>query len=187
MDPTRCAERTKKLRIEPVDASLLRFFASLEDISHDGAGVEVIHSLAIEGTISLPDLVIRSIEPRAHYQPFRECGKSLDPVRGLVGVRIGPGFRAHVRGTLGRTQGCTHFLSLVLDLAASHTLSLFLRMRARVPFEGRNGPDGAWIGTGLAIEPLLENACIAFTSDSPVIAKARHYLGREKNKGTDCG
>jgi hypothetical protein len=177
MDSVRTAERVKKLRIEPVDDSLLRFHASLDDVSHDDTGDEVIHSLSIEGTISLPDLVIRAIEPRAHHQPYQECAKSLDPVRQLVGAHIGPGFRAHVLSILGRTNGCTHFLTLVLDLAASHTLSLFLRMRAKVPFDSRNRHDGVWTGIGLAIEPRLENACIALTSDSPVIEKAKQHLG----------
>lgn len=177
MDSVRTAERVKKLRIEPVDDSLLRFRASLDDVSHDDTGDEMIHSLSIEGTISLPDLVIRTIEPYARQQPYQVCAKSLDPVRKLVGLRIGPGFRAHVLSALGGTSGCTHFLTLVLDLAASHTLSLFLRMRAKVRFDSRNDPDGAWIGTGLAIEPRLENACIALTSESPVIKTAKQRLG----------
>jgi hypothetical protein len=177
MDSARTAERVKKLRIEPVDDSLLRFYASLDDASHDDTGDERIHSLSIEGTISLPDLVIRTIEPHAHHQPYEACAKSLDPVRKLVGLRIGPGFRARVLSTLGGTSGCTHFLTLVLDLAASHTLSLFLRMRSKVRFDTRNDPDGAWIGTGLAIEPRLENACIALTSDSPVIKIAKRHAG----------
>jgi hypothetical protein len=177
MNSTRTAERTKKLRIEPVDDSLVRFHVSLDDVSHDDTGDEAIHSLSIEGTISLPDLVIRTIEPHAHQQPYRACAKSLDPVRKLVGLRIGPGFRAHVLSTLGGTRGCTHFLTLVLDLAASHTLSLFLRMRSKVRFDSRNDPDGAWIGTGLSIEPRLENACIALTSDSPVIKIAKLHVG----------
>ncbi len=177
MDSFRTAERVKKLMIEPVDDALVRFHASLDDVSHGDTPDEVIHSLSIEGTISLPDLVIQTIEPRAHHQPYQECAKSLDPVRQLVGARIGPGFRAHVLSLLGRTSGCTHFLTLVLDLGASHTLSMFLRMRAKVPFDGRNRADGTWTGTGLAIEPRLENACIALRSDSPVITKAKQHLG----------
>ena len=176
MFASRTAERVKKLRIEPVDDSLIRFHASLDDVSHHDNGDEVIHSLAIEGTISLPDLVIRTIEPLANHHPYLECAPSLDPVRSLVGLRIGPGFRAHVLNTMGGTKGCTHFLTLVLDLAASHTLSVFLRMRSKVRFDTRNDPDGAWIGTGLEIEPRLENACIALTSDSRVIKFAKQRL-----------
>ena len=172
MDPVRTAERVKRLQIEPIDDSLVRFRASLDDVSHLASQDEVIHSLVIEGTISLPDLIIRSIEPHARHQPYANCSASLDPVRKLVGLHIGPGFRAQALDMLGRTKGCTHFLTLVLDLAAS-TLSLFLRMRSKVHVDTRNDPDGTWIAAGLAIEPRLENACIALTSDSPGIRNAK--------------
>lgn len=176
MDPFRTAERVKKLKIEPVDDTLVHFRSSLEDTSYSGAGEEIIHSLSIEGTISLPDLVIRTVEPRASHQPYLQCSASLDPVRKLVGITIGPGFRAHVQNLMRGTSGCTHFLSLSLDLAASHTLSLFLRMRKKASFESRNGTEGTWTKVGLSLEPRLENACIALTSESAVIQRAKNNL-----------
>lgn len=177
MDSNRIAERMKKLRIEPIDGAHVRFRASLDDTSYDDHGEDLIHSLAIEGTISLPDLVIETIEPRAYRQPHDGCVNSLDAVRRLAGTRIGRGFRAKVLDTMGRTKGCTHFLSLALDLGASHTLSLFLRMRAKLPFEDRHG-EGAvrWIATGLVIEPQLEDACIALAGDAPLMREAKDRI-----------
>lgn len=176
MDLFRTAERTKKLKIVPVDDRLVRFHASLEDVSSDPTGGDIIHALALDGTISLPDLVIRSIEATVHRQPFPECGASLAPVQRLVGRSIGAGFRAHVLEVMGRTRGCTHFMTLALDLAASHTLTVFLRMRARASYQDRNRPDGVWIGTGLQIEPRLENACVALSAESPVVKTAKTYV-----------
>ena len=121
MTDPRIVERAKKLSIQPVGDSLLRFRATLDDSYHsdegdEGAeGDEIIHSIALEGTISVPDLVIRTITPISHKQPYPECAASLDPVRGLAGVRIGPGFRSKVMELMGRTKGCSHFLSLALD------------------------------------------------------------------------
>jgi DUF2889 family protein len=173
MNSSRTAQRTKTLDIEPIDDRLVRFRATLDDRSFSAEGEEVIHSLAIEGEISLPDLVIRSIEPHAYHQPYPECGASLQPVRGLVGIRIGPGFRDTVLKAMGRTLGCTHFLTLALDLGAAHTLSLYLRMRAHVPRKDPNGRDDEWMKTGLSIEPHLENACIALRSESRLIKGAK--------------
>lgn len=170
-------ERVKKLKVEPVGDDLVRFFASLEDIHESPAGTELIHSLSIEGTISLPDLVIRSVEPRVNHQPFGPCSASVEPVRGLVGAKINAGFREHVLTLMGRTRGCTHFLALAMDVAASHTLTLFMRMRSRVPHEGKGAAEGAWIGTGLGFEPRLENACVALRSESPVIRDAKAFRG----------
>jgi hypothetical protein len=182
MDLSRIGERTKKLRVEPVNDRLLRFRASLEDWGHSPDGDELIHSLVLEGTISIPELEILSIEPTTLHQPYAECLLSVEPVRKLVGARIGPGFRTRVIELLGRTKGCTHYLTLALDLAQSHTLATFLRMRSKMSFEGRNSPDGAWIGTGLEIEPLLENACIGLRTESPVIQRAKQY--RERKPGS---
>lgn len=173
MDRDRSAERVKRLKVEPVNDSLLRFHASLVDTAYDANGDELIHSLSIDGTISVPELEILTAEPYVVQQPHPECTKSLDPVRNLVGCRIGPGYRSKVQGILGGTSGCSHFLTLAFDLGASHTLSLFLRMRSQGQFENRNAPEGFWIRNGLKIEPRLENACIALTSDSTTIANAK--------------
>lgn len=170
---TRSAERTKKLKISPAGDNLVSFHVSLEDRTAEGAGGEVIHSLAIDGTISLPDLVIRSAEPTATLHPYPECSASLDPVRRLVGIAIGPGYRTRVQEIMGGTKGCTHFLALALDLAASHTLTLFLRMREEEQFANRNVKGNKWIRLGLAAEPRLENACIALTSDSRMVKEAK--------------
>ncbi len=168
-------ERIKRLSVRRVDDTLIRFSASLDDTYHAAEGDEVIHSLGIEGTISLPDLVIVTITPFVHKQPYPECGKSLAPVHQLAGIRIGPGFRSRIIELMGHTRGCTHFLTLALDVAASHTLTVFLRMREKASYADRENPDGAWLGTGFKIEPKLENACIGLTSDSRPLALAKRF------------
>lgn len=181
MDLFRTTERNKTLKITPVSEALVRFRATLEDRceTEGETEAEIIHSLILEGTISLPDLVVQTIEPTVLRQPHPECVNSVEPMRKLVGLRVGPGFRDGVIKAVGRTLGCTHFMTLALDLAASHTLALFLRMRTRVPFEKRNTTAGAWIGTGLEIEPRLENACIALQTHSDTIQSAKAFLQRE--------
>ncbi len=171
-------ERVKKLSVQRIDDSSVRFKASLDDTCRARTGSEVIHSLAIEGTISLPDLVILTITPSVNKQPYPECARSLDPVGLLAGTRIGPGFRSRVIELMGRTKGCTHFLTLALDVAASHTLTVFLRMREKASYGDRENPDGAWLGTGFKIEPGLENACIGLTSDSRPVVLAKRFAER---------
>jgi hypothetical protein len=173
MNLLRSAERVKRLRIDPVSDDLVRFRASLEDHSESAEGSEIVHSLSIEGTISLPDLTILSLEPHATQQPYRECAASLEPMRQLVGMRISKGFSSHVKELLGGTAGCTHFLTLALDLAASHTLSLHLRMRGSADLNEADKENPARLRVGLSLEPHLENACIALTSDSPMIRRAK--------------
>lgn len=169
---TRTAKRSKSLDVGLVDAGRAWFKLELEDRSAGPGGGELIHKLEIEGELSLPQLEILRIEPRTLHQPYAECGASLDPVRQMVGARVGPGFRARVLELMGRELGCTHYLTLMLDLGAAHTLSLFLRMRERASYAGRREPGSAWLRAGLAIEPKLEGACIALRRGSPVMAAA---------------
>ena len=176
MDKRRTARRTKSLEVEPIDDTRFRFRLSLEDKSFTDDGEELIHSLRIDGELSIPDLVVLSIEPVAIHHPYAECGASLAPFRALIGARIGTGFRAAVLEAMGRERGCTHFMTLALDLGAAHTLSTFLRMSAKASYSQRNSSDGEWMRAGLAIEPRLENACVALRTGMPVIENARKSM-----------
>ena len=170
MNPDRHVERTKRLRIEPVSNDLVRYYTSLEDRGHTPDGTEVIHSLVMEGTISLPDLTIQSLQASATRQPYRECAASVEPLQRIVGMRIGAGFRARVTELIGGNAGCSHFLALVLDLAASHTLSTYLRMRDRTDLAHSDDDDSNWTAVALTVEPRLENACIALaTGKRPIV------------------
>ena len=172
MDMNRSAKRVKSLDVEPRPNGLT-FMLRLDDTSRSPEGEELIHSLGLEGELTLPGLKITWIKAHAYKHPYPECAASLAPIQQLVGASIGPGFRDTVLKAMGRTRGCTHFLSLALDLAAAHTLSVFLQMRARAPFDSRHDKDSDWIRTGLEIEPRLENACVALRTESPVIRQAR--------------
>jgi len=169
-------ERVKRLGIDPVSPSLVTFRASLEDILTSPEGQEVVHSLLLEGTLSIPDLVIMTIEPRTIVQPYAECAASLAPMQRLVGQSISSGFNSRVRDLLGGTAGCSHFMELALDLSASHTLSLFLRIRDHVKREDDAAGGALRTRVALMLEPRLENACIALTSESSQIRHARNKL-----------
>ncbi|MGF7162611.1 hypothetical protein FHS85_004265 [Rhodoligotrophos appendicifer] len=170
---SRVAKRSKSLDVEKIAEDRASFVLALEDKCHSSEGVELIHSLRISGMLALPSLEIVSIEPVAVYHPHPECAASLEPVRQMVGTRIGPGFRKRVIELMGQTRGCTHFMTLIMDLGAAHTLSVFLRMREKSEFTPEKKADGSWIREGLAIEPRLENACVALQTSSPIIQRAK--------------
>lgn len=169
------AERDQKLRIEPVDEQLVRFVSTLTDTFRTAEGDDLIHSLKLEGTLSLPDLVIRSIHASSQAQPFESCAASVEPMQRLTGLKIGPGFRNQVVELIGGMKGCSHFLTMALDLAASHTLATYLQMESRAPRRTLGVNDGRWIAVGLDIEPRLENACIGLRSDAPMMQLARGH------------
>jgi|688.fasta_scaffold434118_1 hypothetical protein len=173
MHSERSVERNKRLHIKPLDSQTVHFLASLEDFSEGPEGPEVIHSLVLEGTLSLPDLVIMSVEARALKQPYRECSASVSPMLQLAGLRIGPGFKQKAFDLLGGVRGCSHFLTLVLDLGAAHTLTTYLRIRDQVPLATSDDDDSNWTSVALGISPRLENACIGLQADWRPMTNAR--------------
>jgi hypothetical protein len=157
----------------------LRLIARLRDTStalDDPDDVELIHELRIDATITVQDLVITEIVAHAEQQPYDRCAHTAAPVSGLVGLSLRRGYRRAVMDTLGGTLGCSHFLTLALDLSAANILSIYLRMRAMVPHTEQNRTDGTWAAAGLVVEPGLMNACMALAEDSPVQERALRAL-----------
>lgn len=176
----RGARREKSLDVVAATDDELWLVARLRDTStalDDPDDVELIHDLRIDATISVPDLVIRKITAHAEQQPYDQCAHTAAPVSGLVGVSLRRGYRRAVLDTLGGTLGCSHFLTLALDLSATNILSIYLRMRSLVPNTDQTRADGTWAATGLRVEPDLTNACLALAEDSPVQHLARRRLG----------
>jgi hypothetical protein len=172
------ADREQKLHIEPIDEHRVRFISTLTDTFRTPHGDDLIHSLKLEGTLSLPELIIESISATSSEQPFESCAASLAPIAKLAGVRIGPGYRNRVMELIGGTRGCSHFLTMALDLAGSHTLTTYLQMESRRPRREVGVADGRWIAVGLDIEPRLENACIGLRAETPMMRSAQSHRTR---------
>lgn len=179
----RSARREKSLDVLPVSDSTLTVVGSLRDTSvalDDPADVEVIHDLRLETTISVPDLEILDVTGRSLRQPYGVCALTIPPLAKLKGLSLKRGYRRQVLDIMGGTRGCSHFLTLALDLSATHILSLYLRMRDRLPSTGDTRADGTWAAAGLRLEPNLMNACLALAEDSPVQRQALARIAEQE-------
>lgn len=167
------ATRSKTLSTRVLSPAKVWFRYALEDsaVTKVEPGGDTVHDIAIEGYLRLPELILESVEAASTKQPFGECEASLDPVRGLSGLTLGPGYRQAVIERIGGARGCTHYLTLALGLVELHTLVTFLQMRAEASYEDRD--DGEWMAAGLRIEPRLVDVCIALRAESDVIIRAR--------------
>ncbi|MCW2943578.1 MAG: hypothetical protein JWR24_295 [Actinoallomurus sp.] len=172
----RRARREKSLDVVPLSDSALWFEARLRDSGTelvDQRNVDVIHALRLEGLITLPDLVIRAVRGHADVQPYDHCALSLAPIQKLAGLSLTRGYRREVLAVMGGTLGCSHFLTLALELSGANILSVYLRMRPHVAYTVDARKDGSWTDVALQVAPQLEGACLGLASDSPVIAKVR--------------
>jgi hypothetical protein len=172
----RRARREKSLEVVPLSDTSLWFEARLCDSGTDLAGeqeVDVVHQLRLEGLVTVPDLTIRAIRGHADVQPYGHCAFSLAPIRKLVGLSLTRGFRREVLAVMGGTLGCSHFLTLALELSGAKILGVYLRMRPHLPYTVEAREDGRWTDLALQVEPGLEGACLGLAPDSPVIARLR--------------
>ena len=172
----RVARREKSVDVVPLSDAAVRLVAVLRDTSvaaDDPADVEVVHDLRIEAVVSLPDLVITEISGHAEHQPYDQCRFTAAPVARLRGLSLSRGYRRQVLEIMGGTRGCSHFLTLALDLSAAHVLSIYLRMRTHTENTAAHRADGTWARAGLQVHPGLVNACLALAEDSPVQGLAR--------------
>ena len=175
----RSARREQTLDVVAVSDTAMTLVARLRDTStalEDPDDVELIHDLRIEADVTVPGLVIQEITAHAGHQPYDGCAHTAAPVAGLRGVSLRRGYRRAVMDTLGGTLGCSHFLTLALDLSATNVLSIYLRMRTLTTNTPEHRCDGTWAGAALRVEPGLMNACMALAEDSPVQDRAHAAL-----------
>lgn len=172
----RTARRAKTLDVLRVSDTAVWLQATLRDTTvapGDAEDVETVHALRLDALVTVPDLVIRAVRATAEEQPYEHCALSVAPVGRLVEASLTRGYRKHVMEALGGTRGCSHFLTLALDLSAANLLSIFLRLREQAAFTPGSRSDGTWALASVEAEPRLENACLALSSDSPVLEQVR--------------
>ena len=124
-----------------------------------------IHGMAIRVTVD-DTLTIREITPAMDFTPFGECLQGEDPMQGMLGATMGPGWRQAIERSLGGTRGCTHLRELLFNMAtaAYQTIPAY-RERLRREAGVEQPPS--------AEPPYHLGKCIAWDFDGPVVQ--RHY------------
>ena len=78
-----------------------------------------VHSLTARFVMSFPDFVIRDATGDITGMPYPGfCQGSLIALQGLIGERIGRGFRRRAGEIVGGAAGCNHLHTLVTNMAA---------------------------------------------------------------------
>ena len=80
---------------------------------------EPIHLLRVRLTVD-DGFTIRDVQTAATRAPFAECQQAADePMRKLIGLTIGKGWRRKIEDAIGGVAGCTHLRELVFNAATA--------------------------------------------------------------------
>ena len=119
---------------------------------------EPVHGMWLRITID-DHLLVHAAESWTEYSPFNICPEINDAYGRLVGLRIGPGWKKHLKERLGGTQGCTHLTELLGPMATTAFQTVFKRQQ-KSKEEMRT----------LRRPPALLDTCHGWSAAGPVVA-----------------
>lgn len=125
-----------------------------------------IHQFRVRLTID-DTYSIRYVQTASMAVPFVECHAAADrPMRQLIGLTMGPGWRKSIEGAIGGVAGCTHLRELVFNAAT-------VAYQAIPSHRSTNGgtlpiPQP---GAGADKPPFYMNQCMSWSFEGPVIKR----------------
>lgn len=136
---------------------------------------EPVHLLRVRLTID-DSFTIRDVQSAAAKVPYRECHvAAADPMRKLVGLTMGPGWRKKIEGAIGGVAGCTHLRELVFN-AATAAFQMIPHYR-----ELEAGSDVA-PGSQSSQPPFYMGQCMTWAFDGPVVQRIAPQFHRGPKK-----
>lgn len=77
-----------------------------------------IHNMLIRITID-DDMVIHDIAAAMPYTPYQECTPATNPIRAVIGLQMGRGWKKKIESAIGGLDGCTHVRELLSGAATA--------------------------------------------------------------------
>jgi hypothetical protein len=134
---------------------------------------EPVHLLRVRLTVD-DGLTIRDVQTAAANVPFQECHVATsEPMRKLVGLTMGPGWRKAIDGAIGGVAGCTHMRELVFN-AATAAFQMIPHYRAT---QGGRKDDMPKAGDK---PPFYMGQCMTWAFDGPVVQRLAPQFHRVK-------
>lgn len=133
---------------------------------------EPVHDMSVRLTID-DAMTVRDIEVVFSSNPYAACLGAAPNFKGLIGAKIGLGWRKAVQACVGGTHGCTHVRELLFPMAtvAFQTMSGWAADDDTAP--QAQGEPGAPHGPSERDDrkPFFIDGCKAWASSGDVVAR----------------
>jgi Protein of unknown function (DUF2889) len=89
-------------------------------LGHRGqlAADDAVHHMLLRVTID-DDMVIQDIAAAMPSTPYLECRPAIDPIRQVIGLQMGRGWKKKIEDAIGGLEGCTHIRELLSGAATA--------------------------------------------------------------------
>lgn len=132
---------------------------------------EHVHDMTVRLTLD-DGMMVRDIAVTMGDHPYASCVDALPAYRGLVGKRVGLGWRRAVQEAVGGVKGCTHVRELLFPMAT-------VAFQTIVGWKEDEGADHLPEHTDDAEQPHFVDGCKAWAADGPVVAKLYPKFARK--------
>jgi hypothetical protein len=126
----------------------------------DLAAGDAIHNMLIRITID-DDMVIHDIAAAMPSTPYLECTPAIDPIRAVIGLQMGRGWKKKIEGAIGGLQGCTHVRELLSGAATAAYQTVY-------PYRSSNSKVKS---TDVTEQPKHLNQCKAWDLKGAVVMR----------------
>lgn len=127
-----------------------------------------VHSLSARFVMSFPDFMICEADGDITSMPYPGyCQGSLAALKGLIGERIGRGFRRRAGEIVGGAASCNHLHTLVTNMAACAFQMNYVaaKQNPKAAEEMKKVRDDARLRRDMVLGwmPQLRNSCFVFS------------------------
>jgi hypothetical protein len=107
------------------------------DVERAKAG-DALHNMWVRLTIDT-DYVIHDVASAMDAFPQQMCPFAIEPMKELIGIRIGSGWQREVTAKIGASLGCTHLRELLAPMATTAMQAMGGVLRSRGTGRPRQG------------------------------------------------
>lgn len=139
-----------------------------------------IHEMVVRMTLDSGGQIVAMTAATDSAPYLAICREVVPNLERLVGLKIAGGFKQAMRERVGRTDGCTHIVTLLEAMANNAVQTLAASVR-------KEGSGAVYARFGLRDRnrhPLLDT-CHTYAAGSPVVAKLWPELHRPRQGAVD--
>ncbi|WP_417455538.1 DUF2889 domain-containing protein [Kiloniella sp.] len=141
---------------------------------------EALHDMWIRLTVDI-NFVVQDIEACIDDSPYSVCPSITPNFQKVIGLKVGPGWRAAIRRAVGGTEGCTHLVEMLGAMATVTFQTLYPAMikhqeklkenQESAPPEnkGQEGEGEGKASNRLGKRPGIIDTCHAYSSDGEIV------------------